>query len=215
MLSFDVGANRGDWVIAALNKGYEVIALEPGAIYKELVGNFIYNPKVTPLKMAVADQNYERVTFYEAEEDGLSTLNKDWLTAESMPYAGKPYREIGATTITIDELVRLYGEPDLIKVDVEGNEWAVFKGMSKAYGTLAFEWTLATLHEHEKQIDYLRSLGYTKFGYQFIVEHCEPAEPSSLSLTEWIEANKDAWENGLWEKSGLRPTADVGMVWIS
>jgi FkbM family methyltransferase len=130
MLCFDIGANRGDFTLAALAKGYRVIALEPAPrVFKSLVSNFIYNPNVTPLKYAVSGSDYQRIEFYEADEDGLSTIDLDWLTNESMPYAGKPYRTIAATTITVDKLAEIYGIPDLIKIDVEGAEWSVFKGI--------------------------------------------------------------------------------------
>ena len=131
MLCFDIGANRGDFTVAALAKGYDVIALEPAPrVFGELVKNFIYNPRVTPLRYAVSGSDYVTVEFYEADEDGLSTLNQDWLTKDNMPYNGKPYRTIKATTITIDTLALKYGTPDLIKIDVEGAEWSVFKGLS-------------------------------------------------------------------------------------
>ena len=62
-----------------------------------------------------------------------------------MPYAGKAFRTIQATTITLDSLADIYGVPDLIKIDVEGAEWSVFRGMTRKMGMLSFEWTLATL----------------------------------------------------------------------
>jgi FkbM family methyltransferase len=87
MLCFDIGANRGDFTLAALAQGYRVIALEPAPrVFSALVGNFIYNPHVTPLRMAVSGSNDQTIEFFEAEEDGLSTMNLDWLTDESMPY---------------------------------------------------------------------------------------------------------------------------------
>jgi FkbM family methyltransferase len=77
MLLFDVGANRGDAVIAGLNQGYGVIALEAAPrVFAELVGNFIYNPNVVPLRMAASDKDGERLKFYEAKEDGLVRLIK-------------------------------------------------------------------------------------------------------------------------------------------
>ena len=216
MLLFDIGANRGDAVAAGLNKGYQVVALEPGSIYRELVKSYIYNPLVIPLKFAVSDKNYQRVEFYEAFEDGLSTLNKDWLTKETMPYAGKDFKTISATTITLDALAGIYGKPDLIKIDVEGAEWSVFKGMTQKMGTITFEWTNATLDEHEAQLEYLRSLGYEFFAPQFIEHHLQ--QPLNWypigNLTKWVETHSLAWIEEGWKISGLRPTADVGMCWV-
>lgn len=219
MLAFDIGANRGDWTAAALAQGYRVIALEPAPrVFSELVGNFIYNPNVTPLKYAVSGSDHVTIEFFEAEEDGLSSMSLEWLTDESMPYAGKPYRTITATTITIDTLAKLYGTPDLIKIDVEGAEWHVFKGLSSKMGMIAFEWTWATWTEHLEQLKYLEYGGYTQVAPQFIEHHCQTPEGwydiKTFDLGDWHNEYAKRWENGDWRKSNLRPTADVGMLWV-
>jgi FkbM family methyltransferase len=218
MLFFDIGANRGDASVVALEQGYKVIACEPAPrIYKQLLATYAYNPNIIPLKVAVSD-SIGAIEFYEAEEDGLSSLNKDWLTNESMPYHDKPFRTIRVNTTTIDELVKQYGEPDLIKIDVEGAEWSVFKGMTKKYGTVAFEWTDVTIDEHIQQLKYLHKLGYTEWGPQFIEHHLqEPQHWFSLdkpTLDTWVAQNEDRWVEGNWRGSNLRPTADVGMCWV-
>jgi FkbM family methyltransferase len=217
VLLFDIGANRGDAVFAGLNQGYKVIALEPGPrVFKQLVSNFIYNPMVIPLKLAVSDSDNQDIEFYECIEDGLSTIERSWLTDPAMPYNGKEYRTVKATTITIDTLAKIYGKPDLIKIDVEGAEWFVFKGMTKKYEKLTFEWTYETLDQHEEQLKYLKNLGYDSFAPQFIENHLE--EPLNWypigSLTKWVDNNSQKWIDGEWKKSNLRPTADVGMVWV-
>ena len=216
-LFFDVGANRGDATVAALALGYDVIAVEPSRVYADLVKNFIYDSRVIPLKFAVSDKDNERVEFYEAEEDGLSTLNKEWLTADTMPYAGKPFWTTYAHTITIDTLAEIYGQPDLIKIDVEGGEWSVFNGMICKYKMLTFEWTQETLEEHQKQLHYLKALGYTEVAPQFIEPHLDqPTEwhDIDLDLMAWRDQNADAWESDGWKRNELRPTADVGMCWV-
>lgn len=223
MLFFDIGANRGDATLAGLNKDYDVVAVEPAPrVFGELVKNFIYNARVTPLRYAVSDTDYERIEFYECIEDGLSTTNKDWLTDETMPYFGKSYRTVKATTITIDTLAEKFGVPDLMKIDVEGGEWAALKGMSKRYGKVALEWTFETMAEHEAQMDYMYFLGYRKVAPQYIVNHLEePTEWYELEdnndkqLLIWHQTTSDEWIEGGWEKAGLRPTADVGMLWFS
>ena len=217
-LFFDIGANRGDATVAALAQGYDVIAVEPSRIYADLVKNFIHEPRVTPIKFAVSDKDNERVEFYDAEEDGLSTLNKEWLTSDTMPYAGKPFRTTHANTITIDTLAKIYGEPDLIKIDVEGAEWSVFKGMTRKMGVITFEWTLATLEEHYAQLDYLMRFGYTEFAPQFIEHHLQEPKKwfkfGDWHFKLWLHENQDAWESHEWKIAGLRPTADVGMIWV-
>ena len=219
MLCFDIGANRGDFSMAALAKGYCLVSLEPAPrVFSALVANFIYNANVTPLRYAVSDCDYAVIDLYEADEDGLSTINLDWLTADSMPYAGKPYRTVQATTITLDTLALKYGQPNLIKIDVEGAEWSVFKGLTSKMGTIAFEWTDATVGEHQKQLEYLEGLGYSEIGPQFIEHHCQKPDTfyklNAFDLKTWIDQHSAHWLRQGWKESNLRPTADVGMLWV-
>jgi FkbM family methyltransferase len=221
-LLFDIGANRGDATVAGVKAGYKVIALEPAPrVFAELVRNFIYDANVVPLRLAVGEKSGERLEFYECVEDGLSTLEKSWLTDPKMPYYGKDFRTISVNTCTIDWLVEKYGQPDLIKIDVEGAEWQVLRGMSKHSGKIALEWTQETMAEHGKQLRYLESIGYTKYRLQFIEDHLlEPDE-------DWVPINKNLdleadrvskeswWVSRGWKRSNLRPTADVGMLWVS
>lgn len=220
MILFDIGANKGDATQAGLAQGYNVVAVEPAPrVFLQLVKTFIYDKRVTPLKMAVAETDYQNVEFFEAEEDGLSTLNIDWLTSSELPYAGKPFRTIQAITITLDKLAELYGEPDLTKIDVEGAEWSVFKGMTKYHNVLTFEWTDKTLPQHVKQLKYLAELGYKEMAPQFIENHLtEPKTwlpiAKATQLPKIIEKMAPEWENEGWKTAGLRPTADVGMLWV-
>ena len=221
MLMFDIGANRGDATIAGINLGYKVVALEPAPrVFVELVSNFIYSSSVVPLRLAVGEKDGERLDFYECVEDGLSTLDKDWLTKPGMPYYGKEYRTISVNTCTVDWLVEKYGRPDLMKIDVEGAEWGVLRGMSENYGKLALEWTQETMSEHNEQLQYLTSIGYTEFRLQFIEDHLiEPDyEWSKIEKTtdlEKIRQDKQFWWTSEgWKRSNLRPTADVGMLWV-
>jgi FkbM family methyltransferase len=222
MLLFDIGANRGDAVVAGLELSFDkIIALEPAPkMFMMLHNNFKNNPEVVPLKYAVSDSNNEKIEFYECVEDGLSSINIDWLTADNALYKGKEYRTIYATTCTIDSLVEKYGLPDLVKIDVEGAETQVFNGMTCKPKKLCFEWSLFTLDQHIEQLKRLRDVnGYTEFALQYITNHLEePLFYRSLNdyelLPAWIENTKAEWEGGEWLKYGHRATADVGMIWV-
>jgi len=222
MLLFDIGANRGDAVVAGLQRGFnKIIALEPAPkMFFMLHNNFRDDERVIPLKFAVSDSNNEKIEFYECVEDGLSTIEKSWLTGEGALYKGKEFRTIKAVTCTIDKLVEKYGNPDLVKIDVEGAESQVFAGMTCKPKQLCFEWSLFTLDQHLEQLKRLRDVnGYTEFALQYITDHLiEPLlyRPMSMidSLPQWIEDTKPAWENGGWLEYGHRQTADVGMIWV-
>jgi FkbM family methyltransferase len=222
MLLFDIGANRGDAVIAGLQKGFnKIVALEPAPkMFFMLHNNFRDDERVIPLKFAVSDSNNEKIEFYECVEDGLSTIEKSWLTGEGALYNGKEFKTIQAITCTIDRLVEKYGLPDLIKIDVEGAETQVLNGMTCKPKQLCFEWSLFTLDQHVEQLRRLRDInGYTEFALQYITDHLvEPSIYRPLSdldsLPQWIEDTKVDWESGGWLEYGHRQSADVGMLWI-
>lgn len=222
-LFIDIGANRGEATWAALYlKGFTtVIALEPAPkVFYQLVYNYKDDPRVIPYRLAVSDSTGSEVEFYECVEDGLSSLNKDWLTGEGYRYNGKEYETIKVTTVKLDDIIYEYGVPELIKIDVEGAEDLVFAGYTGKAPKLCFEWTLEDVPKHIKQLERLSMVnGYTEYALQYIEHHLdEPTEyrpiTTAKDLPKWIEETAPAWENGGWQVAGIRPTADVGMIWV-
>jgi len=137
-----------------------------------------------------------------------------------MPYAGKEYRTVYVPTLTLDTLIDKYGMPELVKIDVEGAESVVFAGLTKKPKELCFEWSLVTIDEHIEQLKRLKKVnGYKEYALQYITHHLEkPTEYKPLTkakdLKDWIESTTQWWETKGWKESGLRPTADVGMLWV-
>jgi hypothetical protein len=71
---------------------------------------------------------------------------------------------IKVQSTTIDAMIERYGVPDLLKIDVEGYELNVLKGLTQKVNDICFEW-----HEEEKDnlykiLEHLESLGYNQFG---------------------------------------------------
>lgn len=224
-LFFDIGANRGEAVGVALGNGYErVVALEPApVIYSTLIGNYGSDPRVVCLDLAVSDVSDATVPFYEAEEDGLSSLEIDWLTGEDARYRGRAFHEIEVRTVTMDDLIEQHGLPDLVKIDVEGAESSVIRGLSKKPTNLVFEWHEEELHKVYDNLVRLRDInGYTEYALQYITYHIHaPKDYRQLkdltleSLLAWHEEAKVSWEAGEWIHGGrLRATADAGMMWV-
>jgi FkbM family methyltransferase len=226
-LCFDIGANRGEATRVALESGYSrVLAVEPGpTILESLRANFAGDSRVEILDLAVSDTNGQTVTFYEAEEDGLSTLNIDWLTGHTARYKDRPYREVVAETTTMDTLISKYGLPDLVNIDVEGAEDWVLRGMTCNPGPkhVALEWHVEDLPKVFEMLCRLRDVnGYREYALQYITHHLHaPAEYRPLdgltyeSLLGWHDEMRAPWESGGWIDAGrLRATADAGMFWV-
>jgi FkbM family methyltransferase len=163
---FDIGSNIGKWSLANVNQCDKIISIEASPITFRKLVRCCKNKKIILLNYAVCDNSGNDITFYQAEYDTLSTINKDWLTTETCRFYNHPYKEITCKTITIDKLIDQYGMPELIKIDVEGGEYECIISLTQKVKLLCFEWASETNDITIKCIDYLFGLGYTHYYIQ-------------------------------------------------
>jgi FkbM family methyltransferase len=163
---FDIGANIGAWTLANIDRCDKIVTIEASPITFDKLVNNIKNDKTILLNYAVCNNNGNDITFYHANCDVLSTINKSWLTDETSRFYNHPYTEITCKTITIDKLIQQYGLPDLIKIDVEGGEYECISSLNYKVNLLCFEWASETNDITLKCIDYLFNLGYTQYYIQ-------------------------------------------------
>ena len=122
-------------------------------------------------KKEIPDNLYE--DFYiEPNQNGISTASTKFMENSRFAKGSKNLPPNSANwelktqvkTITLNELTKTYGTPDLLKIDVEGYEYEVLRGLTTKQQTICFEW-----HEEEydsllKCIEHLQKLGYEEFG---------------------------------------------------
>jgi FkbM family methyltransferase len=165
-LVFDIGANVGKWTKSNLDTYDKIISIEASEkTFKKLQQN-CNNPKIVALNYAVCNNNFNDILFYEAQEDVLSTINKEWLQSSSSRFFNKPYKETMCKTITIDKLINEYGKPDLIKIDVEGGEFECISSLSQKVNLLCFEWASETNNITFNCLEYLSKIGFTEYYIQ-------------------------------------------------
>lgn len=164
-LVFDIGANVGDLSMVFLEMGYTVVACEPDPEnIKVLKARFANQHKIVVLPYAVASQGgMSKIYLSAAHGRSLSTLSKK--RVEELDGSVDPEgiisfdQEATVQTITLDELIRQFGRPAFIKIDVEGLEPAVLAGLNQAVPLLSFEANLpAFLEETIDCIDKLLTL---------------------------------------------------------
>jgi FkbM family methyltransferase len=201
-LIFDIGANVGSWTLANINKADKFITIEASPKTFKRLENNINNNKVELLEYAVCNNNGEDITFYDADCDVLSTINKEWLTADTSRFHNyTKYKQINVKTVTIDSLIKTYGIPDLIKVDVEGGEYECISSLTQKVDMLCFEWASEVNNINIKCLDYLHTLGFTKFFIQ-------AGDDYSFHPTEFYDIN--TCKNKLLKTV---PKQDWGMLW--
>jgi len=163
---FDIGANVGNWAKANIDTYDKIISVEASPITFKRLENNCKNDNILLLNYAVCNNNGEDITFYQADADVLSTINKEWLTSEKSRFYNHTYVEITCKTITIDRLIEQYGIPDMIKIDVEGGEYECISSLTQKVNTLCFEWASETNDITFRCIDYLQQLGFAHYYLQ-------------------------------------------------
>jgi FkbM family methyltransferase len=133
-LCFDVGANRGVKSEALLRVGARVVAVEPQpACIAELRERLAHFPGFRCIESAVGAR-VGTATLNIADCDVLSSVRPDWFGME-----GKWSSSIAVPMTTLDALIAAYGLPRYCKIDVEGLELDVLRGLSQRLPHLSFE----------------------------------------------------------------------------
>jgi len=189
-LVFDIGANKGNKVKAFLKMGFSVIAVEPERkSLSTLYYRFRKNKKVTVIEKGVSDKEGVLTINIAEGTSGLNTLSDKWVGSLETKddnrwhkeHTFKDSYEVNVTTLA--DLFAIYGVPYYVKIDVEGFEVNVIRGMNKIPVFISFETNLPEFVE--ETIECIRLLqklsANTVFNY---------AVADRLELDTWISAEE-------------------------
>ncbi len=167
-LCFDIGANIGRKIDIYLRLGARVVALEPHPECAQFLRRkYRWNKNVTIIQKAL-DAKEGTNDLRMCETNSLSTLSGTWSEACKKSGRYKDFhwdQKIHVETITLDQLIEQYGIPDYCKIDVEGHELNVLKGLTKNVPKLSFEISEETIQSAIACIRYLDSAGKIVFNF--------------------------------------------------
>jgi FkbM family methyltransferase len=121
-LVFDIGLHNGSDTAHYLDRGFDVVAVEANPTLAEdgrkRFADAIRSGRLMLIEAGIAKEAGRRLDFYINETDS------EWSSLlPSLGQRGGKYSTISVPTITMAELLRRYGTPYYMKIDVEGADW--------------------------------------------------------------------------------------------
>jgi FkbM family methyltransferase len=148
-LIFDIGANQGQKTDVFLRLGARVVAIEPDAFNQEVlkqkfhIYRFAKKP-VTVVGKAVGAQNCTETMWIDEPGSAKNSLSKKWvdtLRADRERFGARLdfKKRTEVETVPLEELIVQHGMPFFVKIDVEGYEPNVLRGLQRPVPYLSFE----------------------------------------------------------------------------
>jgi FkbM family methyltransferase len=196
-LCFDVGANVGTKTKLFVDLGARVVCIEPQISCCKILQHSY--KKIAVVNKGLAEKEGS-INFYVCEEaNTISTISKKWINFGRF---AKEYKWGGAIRIpvtTLDKLIKIHGVPKFCKIDVEGSELRVLKGLTQLIPYLSFEFTCEFLPDAEQCMEHLLSLGPIKFNFTIGVadEFIMPSWVGKEEILNRIKTLIPKW-NKLW-----------------
>ncbi len=168
-LVFDVGAHFGDKTALYVELGASVAAVEPQeSCLRRIRERFSEEPRVVVVPCAVASKEGVEIINLSDVRSQLSSMSREWITSVRSSGRFTRYRwsrSVSVAATTLDALIAAHGLPAFCKIDVEGFEWEVLKGLSHPIPLISFEYHVEFPDSILGCLRRLSTLGPYRFNY--------------------------------------------------
>lgn len=182
-LFFDIGSNYGRKLESLIGKGVKIVAVEPQTTCCDYL-NYYFGDYITVLNLGVGNKQ-ETKLFYRSSASSLGSFSETWIEAvrESNRFPLHHWNEgVFLDLVTLDEIIQLHGTPDFIKIDVEGYESEVLKGLSIPIKVLSFEYTVPERLESAIEcLEIVKELYRDQVWFNYSI-----GETMELRLDRWL-----------------------------
>lgn len=167
-LAFDIGSHVGDRVSSFRRIGAHVVAVEPQPLAFRALRLIHGRDDEVQLVEAACAATERRISLnINSDNPTVSTASVDFTQAAEGAdgWKGQVWDQVvEVRCLTLNQLIARYGNPDFVKIDVEGFEAEVLGGVSKALPALSFEFTTIQRDVAFACLDRLDKLGHYRFN---------------------------------------------------
>ena len=185
-LVFDVGANLGNRTKIFLRLGARVVAFEPQAGCAEFLQQMLRKNQKFRLVRKALGPVQERALMFISNSHTISSLSEAWINATtksgrfgSFEWAGREEVEV----TTLDLAIEAFGSPSFVKIDVEGFEFEVLKGLSQPIDNISIEVVPEYLENALHCLQWLETLAKYEFQFSF-------GESMRFVFAQWISSTQ-------------------------
>jgi len=186
-LIFDVGANVGNKSSIFSKLATKVVAFEPSKPCYHILESRFKNSNVSVFNVALGSQKGFLDFFEIKENEAYNTLSKKHIETTVSERNIVDIKSILSQKVavdTIENFIEKFGKPDYLKIDVEGFEIEVLKGLKTTIPFVTFEANLPEFREEAIEgIHYLSRISNGKYQFNFVID-------TSFILEDYISAEQ-------------------------
>lgn len=187
-LCFDVGANMGNRVEILLSLGCRVVAIEPQPeCCKYLKRKFGNRIDLVQKGLGPAE---EIRNLHISDAHTVSSFSQDWIESvqQSRRFGSIVWQKSTPVQMTtVDNLIEIFGTPAFLKIDVEGFELEVLKGLSSPVRMISFEYTVP--EQTSKAVECIQHLAQIKKD-KIVTCNYSVGESMLWGFNEWLAPEK-------------------------
>lgn len=165
-LVFDIGAHVGSRSRTLMSLGADVVAVEPQPVFAQLIERQLGNRLKGLECVAIGAAQGEATLHISSRHPTLTTISDRFIDGVGQAEGFRNVVWDSTVTMpvtTLDRLIETYGLPRFCKIDVEGAESDILRGLSQPIPLIAFEYIPALPQVAREAIERLGQLGHYVF----------------------------------------------------